>query len=326
MRHPWRPAELLRPGRDEGPTSHHTVVRQATVTPSMSGFNAQLYARIGDWTWDAVSSVCSTDVLTARTESGDPTYLAFYYFHAQSTGAVHPYRFSFGDRIDVVSGVFAAGGDSTLTLHRLSPAGAVDPGAFHWREFYGEPRPDCLYVENFNRWIARSAPGRNRGLERSAPHDFTHEHLPTVPRQYYAPRLCVAARGSGTFRRHDTDHRPVVKGYTVRRPVDLARDFNPVGLMYFASYFSVVDSALWELWRVLGRDSATFLGRRIGDQKINYVGNVDPDDTLDVTLTLRQSRTEPLDELLDAVVRVDGRLIAVSTIAYRRPAPDPGGP
>ncbi|MFD7643438.1 LnmK family bifunctional acyltransferase/decarboxylase [Kitasatospora sp. NPDC059795] len=214
--------------------NHNTVIRQATVTPSMSGFNAQLYARIGDWTWDAVSSACSTDVLTARTVSGDPTYLAFYYFHAQCTGAVHPHRLSFGDRIDVVSGVFAAGGDSTLTLHRLSPAGTVDPTAFHWREFYGEPRPDCLYVENFNRWVARSAAGRNQGLERSSPHDFAHEHLPTVPRQYYAPRLCVAARSSGTFRRHDPDHLTIARGYTVRRPVDLARDFNPVGLMYFA--------------------------------------------------------------------------------------------
>ncbi|MGF1425385.1 LnmK family bifunctional acyltransferase/decarboxylase [Kitasatospora sp. LaBMicrA B282] len=295
-----------------------TMVRQVTVTPAMSGFNAQLYAQIGDWTWHAVTRACTTDVLTARTAAGEPTYLAFYYIHLRGTGAMHPYRLSFGDRVDVVSCVFNAGGESAQTLHRLSPAGTVDPGGFDWREFYERPLPGCLYVENFNRWVARHGQSGNSGLQRSTPGDYTHGHLPVVPRQYHPSRACLVARDRGTFHPWDDSRYTVLlEAFTVRRPVDVARDFNAVGLMYFAAYISVVDTALWELWRALGRDSASFLARRIVDQRINYAGNAGPDDVLDVTLCLRRATDDPCREVLDATVQVGERLIAVATVMFR---------
>src|SRR5262245_15505691 len=74
-----------------------TVVRTELVRPSMCGHNSLLIGRIGDWTWDAVSLLCGTDVLRARDASGAATYLSFYYLRIRGSRALHLRTPSFGD-------------------------------------------------------------------------------------------------------------------------------------------------------------------------------------------------------------------------------------
>jgi probable biosynthetic protein (TIGR04098 family) len=67
-------------------------------------------------------------------------------------------------------------------------------------------------------------------------------------------------------------------------PVDAARDLNGAGLLYFASYFSLVDQALLAMWRHLARSTTSFLDRVVVDQQMCLFGNADADTVLDTEI------------------------------------------
>lgn len=298
-----------------------SVFRTELATPGMCGPNSLFVGRLGDWTWDAVSAACSTNAYDAREPGGAPVYLSFYYFRVRGSRRFHPLRITFGDRLDVTSRVFGSGSESVLTLHRIRPAGyhgsGSDPEDIDLDEFYAAPDENCLYVENLNRWITRSKPGSNQGLVRSAPVGFEYRHLPAVPPEYSPRRVYAYARDNLRFE-HPTEpsHRPDAP-VTVEYRVEASRDLNGVGLLYFASYFSIVDWALLRLWRRLGRDDRSFLRRVVVDQRMCYLGNADAGAALDVTLTRWSNRTDPADEIVDAVITdaSTSKRLAVSCLA-----------
>lgn len=146
-----------------------SLSRRVVVSPGMCSGGSLIFGRIGDWTWEAVAAACRTNVHAARTAEGRPAYLSFYYYRVRGGKTVHPHGLTFGDELQVSSRVFQFGSRSVLTLHRLAPAELgladlpLDPV-----EVYERPHPDCMYVENFNRWISRSRPDSNRGLDRKS--------------------------------------------------------------------------------------------------------------------------------------------------------------
>ncbi|MFD5560677.1 LnmK family bifunctional acyltransferase/decarboxylase [Kitasatospora griseola] len=303
---PRRPAEAL-----------PEVRRTVTVRPGMCGPSSLFPGLLGDFTWETVSELGGTDVFTASDGAGNPTYLAFYYFRVRGSRSFHPRLLGFGDRLDVVSGCYDQGSESVLTLHRVSRSGGrdaerpLDPAEFHLA-----PREDCLYVENFNRWVARGTPGSNQGLVKSSPPGFRHEALPPLPEQFSPRAVYQGARRDLTFHDPaDPAYRAVPGTVTVEHPVDVVRDVNGVGLLYFASYFAMVDEALLALWRERGGTDAGFLGRAAVDQQICYLGNADVDTVLTLTASSRRRSGDPGDELTDVVIRDrdTGRVIAVST-------------
>jgi probable biosynthetic protein (TIGR04098 family) len=297
----------------------NSVYRRVTVKPAMSGHNSLFVGQIGDWTWDTVTALCGTNVFNATNASGAPTYLAFYYFHLRGSPALHSASLTFGDRLEVVSTPFNFGSESILTLHRIEREGQreiaaepIDP-----QEFYDNPRNDCLYVETFNRWITRSQKESNQGLIRSSPVDFKYDHLNSLPDRY-SPRLaCGQARINNTF--HDTqspEYVCVVDDFHTEYRVDITRDINAVGLVYFASYFSIVDGALLKLWKHLGRTSHSFLSRVVLDHKLCYLSNADLDSLLRITLKSWRKAGHENQEVYNTVIQdcETMRVIAVSTM------------
>jgi probable biosynthetic protein (TIGR04098 family) len=112
----------------------HCLARQVIVSPGMCSGGSLIFSRIGDWTWEAVAAACRTNVHAARTASGQPAYLSFYYYRVRGGKIVHPHGLTFGDELQVTSRVFQFGSSSVLTLHRLAPAGldladTLDEGA-----------------------------------------------------------------------------------------------------------------------------------------------------------------------------------------------------
>ncbi|SDD61926.1 LnmK family bifunctional acyltransferase/decarboxylase [Actinokineospora iranica] len=293
----------------------HTVWRRLTIRPGMCGHNSLFVGQVGDWTWETVSTLCGTNVFAARDASGAPTYLAFYYFHIRGNPAFHHGALTFGDRIEVTSSSFDYGSESVLTLHRISRTpghrAAIDPV-----EFFEDQRPDCLYVQNFNRWVTRSDAKSNLGLVKSSPPDFRHGHLPTLPAKH-SPRLTYKqARTAHTF--HDVTSPDYRQAGTASFDygIDITRDINGVGLIYFASYFSIVDKAVLTLWRELGRSDESFLNRAVLDHKLCYLGNANLDSILRVSVQAFRSVADPGHEVFNVVAtdRGTGKAIAVSTI------------
>ncbi len=295
-----------------------TVRRRVTVSPAMCGHNSLFLGRIGDWTWETVGALCDTDVLAARNAEGRPAYLAFFYYRVRGSRDFHLRSPTFGDELDVLSRSFDFGSESVLTVHRISRTAAAgtppepwDPAAFH-----RGPAPGCLHVENFNRWVSRRDADSNRGLMPASPPDFHHTRLPALPEEYSPRPVYGRARSLLTFCEDPArEYRTVAEGFTTRYGIDITRDLNGVGLVYFASYFSFVDQAVLRQWRELGRSDRAFLHRRVIDQQLCYVGNADPDSEFEIGVTVRAARSDAGEEIVDVVVRDahSADLIAVST-------------
>jgi len=290
-----------------------SVTRTELVTPAMCGPNSLFVGQLGDWTWDAVSHACATNAYDARSSSGDPVYLSFYYFHIRAGRDVHPLSLRFGDRLRVDSRVFGFGSESVLALHRVRhrdglPAAPIDPD-----EFYAYADPDSIYVENFNRWIVRGRPDSNRDLARSSPVGLRYRHLSTLPEQYSPRAAYTHARTRLTFRQRE--HTAPPTRLTVDYAVEPSRDLNGVGLLYFASYFSITDWALLRLWRHLGRTDRSFLRRTVLDHRMCYLGNADADAVLSIELAAAPDPDDPAADVVDTVLRErsTGRTLAVST-------------
>jgi probable biosynthetic protein (TIGR04098 family) len=295
-----------------------TIRRQVRVTPSMCGQNSLFFGRLGDWTWETVSALTGTNVFTAHNAAGQSTYLAFCYVRVRGSTTIHPHGFSFGDELAVTSRSFDFGSESVLTLHQIrrdqpgDPTATLDP-----YEFYEQPHIESLYAETFNRWVARSRQGSNDDLISSAPTDFYHRRLPSLPR-IYSPRYALReARMNASF------HGPCIAGYEMIVPkfdtcyaIDITRDVNGVGLIYFASYFSFIDIAVLRLWRRLERSDHRFLNRRLLDHRLAYYGNADLDSVLELTLRLWRHAENPDDEIVEAVIRdqTTQRLLAVASV------------
>lgn len=292
-----------------------TLFRHVTVTPGTCSGGSLIFAKIGDWTWEAVHAACGTNVYAARNSADDPVYLSFYYYHVRSEGSIHPYSLSFGDELEVTSRVFDSGTQSALTLHRIRKVSDADCQPLEPVEFYEAPQRDCMYVENLNRWVSRSAPETNTGLVNAAPADFKHRHLPGVDGKY-SPRLVVGgARDQGSFYPQGAaGFARVLPSFTTSYDLDVARDINGVGLVYFASYFSIVDIALLRLWRQLGRTDRQFIRRRILDHRLGYFGNADINSRFSISVRLWRHERIPAQEIADVAIRdsADDRLIAVA--------------
>ncbi|MGH9281207.1 MAG: LnmK family bifunctional acyltransferase/decarboxylase [Acidimicrobiales bacterium] len=290
------------------PFERATVTRTEVVRPAMCGHNSLFVGHIGDWTWDAVSEVCGTDVLRARNRAGDPTYLSFYYYRVRGSRRFHLRTPTFGDRLHVTTRLFDFGSESVLALHRIGLSAGLP--SFEVDDFYAPAGDGCLYVETFNRWISRrERSDSNRDLVKSSPADFEHAHLPRLPERYSPRDACRRARTDLTFS-PDTVAGPA---FVTEYPVDLTRDFNGVGLLHFAAYFSIVDGALLRYWRHLGRSDRSFLDRVVVDQQLCYLGNADSDCVVESTVVPRHAAS---DEVYDVVLRDrdDRRVLAVSTL------------
>ncbi|MEW2266310.1 LnmK family bifunctional acyltransferase/decarboxylase [Streptomyces sp. NPDC047853] len=291
------------------------LTRRIVASPAMCGPGSLFFAQVGDWTWQAVGAACSLNAYRAHTPDGDPSYLAFSYYRVRASPLIHPYGIAFGDEFDVESRVHQDGSQSVVTLHRLAPPGAGLP-PLHPDEFHLRPHSDCLYVENFNRWLTRSGPGTNHRLLPRPPAGFRPADLPALPSRYSPRNVCGRARHHGTFHPDGlTGHDVAVSAFNTAYTVNAARDLNGAGLLYFASYFSIIDTALLRLWHQLDRSERDFLRRHLLDHRLAYFSNADPGDRITVVVRLwhhPSSHEETADvRLTDAVT---GRLIAVASI------------
>ncbi|MFC8369035.1 MULTISPECIES: LnmK family bifunctional acyltransferase/decarboxylase [unclassified Streptomyces] len=297
---------------------HSSLSRRVTVSPGMCSGGSLIFGRIGDWTWEAVAAASGTNVHAARTAEGHPVYLSFYYYRVRGGRTVHPHGLAFGDELRVDSRVFQFGSQSALTLHRLAPAELDLPGGpLEPSEVHDEPHPDCLYVENVNRWIARSRPGSNQGLFEAAPPDFAYAGLPRLPSAYSPRTLVGRARQAGSFHPEDPQGLvPAGPDHTCEYVLDVNRDLNGAGLVYFAAYFSIFDTALLSLWRSLGRSDEHFLRRKVVDQKLGYFGNADPGAVFTVSVRRWHREADPRVEIADMAMRdtATGELLAVTSI------------
>jgi probable biosynthetic protein (TIGR04098 family) len=222
------------------------------------------------------------------------------------------------------SKVLSSGGDSVLTLHQVRRGGAVPPGgaaggtAGVVAYFFRHDALECIHVENYNRWIQRSGHDTNHGLRRATPLGFQVDHLDRVTDEHTPRRRLAEVRKTASLR---TAGEPVPRArLALTYQVDPSRDLNGAGLLYFASYFSIVDWAVLRMWRALGRPSGSFLRRRVLDRQLCFFANADADDVIDIEVTTY--RDVDGSDLMDVTLRhQDGGLLAVARQRIRDTTP-----
>ncbi|WP_436837251.1 LnmK family bifunctional acyltransferase/decarboxylase [Micromonospora matsumotoense] len=288
--------------------------RTEVVWPSMCGHNSLFVGRIGDWTWDAVGAACGIDVMNAHDSHGHPAYLSFCYFRIRGNRRFHLRTPTFGDRLCVDTALYRTRGQSVLALHRIDRSTRPPGDGFDLHDFVTAGDADRLYVQTLNRWVARSREGSNRQLRRALPSDFALDNLPEIPPPHCPLPMMRRARMAYTLRPPEAV--PAGKDLRVDYQIDPSRDLNGVGLLYFASYFSIVDWALLRWWRRQRRTDETFLGRVVVDQQVCYLANVDASVTIsaDVRAWRPMTGPRPHAEFVEVVLRDGQRRLVVSTL------------
>jgi probable biosynthetic protein (TIGR04098 family) len=290
-----------------------TVVRAVTVRPGMCGANGLLVGQLGDWTWESVGLLCGLNPFTAVTPAGQPAYLSFFYYEVIGNAGFHLHSPTFGERLQVVSRCFDYGPQSVLTVHRLSRENAGEPAEIGLDEPFAGRHDNCLYVQNFNRWVQRGGV-TNDTLALTSPVGFNHPALPSLPARRSPRRAYDSARRAGRFA---LDHPGAREAGTwvIERFIDPARDINGAGLLYFAAYFALIDSGLAEVWRDLGRTPREFLDRKAIRTRVCLLGNAEAGSGLQLCYRRSQAREG---ERFDVGMRVapGHRTIAIAALDF----------
>ncbi|MER5885379.1 LnmK family bifunctional acyltransferase/decarboxylase [Streptomyces sp. NPDC001941] len=339
---PVQPAARPYPHTGVTPSGPGGLRRSVVADPGMCGPLASFVARVGDWTWDAVGRAADLDVCGARGADGDPCYLSFHHLRLRTGGVgrdrAEPRRVTFGDRLDLRSRCYDAGRLSVLTSHRLAFATGADgadgtDGADRADGADGAvgdpddetraPHPGSLRVDVLNTWVTRGEHGGNAGLLRRPPVGYDRTLLPSRPDALDPTLDCRAARTALAFPDPARAHWPVAPGpaAAVDHEIDPVSDVNGAGLLYFATYVTLAERALYRQWRERGGSRGDFAARALCEARISYFGNADPDTVLRLVPVTRTDPAEPGYEKTDVTIRdvTDGRLLAVALFRHRFP-------
>ena len=292
--------------------SKNTILRKEVVTLGMCGENSLFAGRIGDWTWDTVAQLCEVNPYNAKNEKSEPTYLSFCYYHIQGNNLTHLRSFGIGSEIEVVSSTYKCDPVPLHTVHRICRSRDVtNSKQVAMKEVYNNPQQHCLYVENYNRWISRVDLGDNEELSKMQPVEYKHEHLPQIPEEYAPWKVYRKAITNKTFFEKYKDY-DLVQRHTSTYEINITRDINGVGLLYFATYFTIFDEAILQLWLSMGGEKHSFMEKKVVDQKICYLGNCNYNNNLTIQSNVWRKDGE---YVFNAVIcrENDGETIAVIT-------------
>lgn len=292
--------------------SKNTILRREIVSLGMCGENSLFVGRIGDWTWDVVARLCEVNPYNAKNKNNEPTYLSFCYYHIQGSSSIHLRSFGIGSELDILSSLYKCDPVSLHTVHRICQScDSTNDEQVTMSEIYNNPRKNCLYVENYNRWISRAHLGDNEDLLKIQPQDYKYEHLPQIPEEYAPWNVYRRAITNNTFwEEGKNDH--LVHQHTSTYKINITRDINGVGLLYFATYFTIFEEAILQLWLSMGKEKHSFIVKKIVDQKICYLGNCN----YNTNLTIQSKAWKKDSEyIFNAVIcrENDGQTIAVIT-------------
>lgn len=259
-----------------------TSRRRIRIELSMCGQHNLLAERflgcVGDWTWDLVDRWCGVDPYNAFTSNGEHTYLSYTYIHVKGSPSQSFNSLPLGAEIDVTSRAFNTGKNAIASMHVLRPIGRGGNSAPTFEEMYESPDQQAIYISTMNRWISRADSG-NEDLLSSKPVGFSSERLSVVP-----PNLALNTRfretlESGAFGLSSGFDQCLAKSCRSTYDIDRDRDVNGVGLLFYASYFHLVDMALARALHEFNENDVEIC-REIIEEELIYLANANLNDVL----------------------------------------------
>jgi probable biosynthetic protein (TIGR04098 family) len=222
----------------------------------------------GHFQWQALAAAAGLPLSSLRTAGGGEVYAGFYYIEIVIPDAAPLESFRLDDIVRF-----------EIALRAFKNI------AFEGRVRFDRPErldqtesPFILFANIF------MTPVQGNSVLRVAPPvqaDF--QALPPLPNEENPYQLTRAASESGSLGVLDQSWSELTS-YTHRYAIDVDRDTNGAGLVYFANYVAFMDTA--ERLATPGERERSLRHRRIA-----YYGNADVDDTLTIVVTVFRSDT-----------------------------------
>lgn len=217
----------------------------------------------GHFQWQSIAAAAGLPLSALRTADGGEVYASFYYIDIVIPDAAPLESFRLDDTV------------------RFS----IDLRAFKNIAFEGRlrfDRPERLSEESpsirFANIFITPEKGNSR-LRVAPPAQADFRDLPPLPNEENPYQLTRAASESGSLGLLDDGWETLTKAEH-RYAIDVDRDTNGAGLVYFANYVAFMDTAE----RLAARDVAK--ERSLRHRRIAYYGNADVDDTLVIAVTV----------------------------------------
>ena len=245
----------------------------------------------GHFQWQSIAAAAGLPLSSLRTTAGGEVYASFYYIETIVPAAAPLESFRLDDTVRF-----------SVALRAFKNIAFEGRLHFDRPENLGEASP---YIRFANIFITPEK-GNSR-LRVAPPAQADFRELPPLPNEENPYHLTRAASESGTVGLIDDAWR-VEATSEHRYPIDVDRDTNGAGLVYFANYVAFMDTA--ERLALGGAAPERSLRHR----RIAYYGNADVDDTLTIAVTVLRSEARPDALALRYAIRrdEDGQTICLS--------------
>jgi probable biosynthetic protein (TIGR04098 family) len=245
----------------------------------------------GHFQWQSIAEAAGLPLSSLRTADGGEVYASFYYIEIVIPDAAPLESFRLDDTVRF-----------SIALRAFKNI------AFEGRVRFGRPErledPETPFIRFANIFIT-PAEGNSR-LRVAPPVQSDFGGLPPLPNEENPYHLTRAASESGSLGLLD-DSWSAVTSYDHQYAIDVDRDTNGAGLVYFANYVAFMDTA--ERLSMPGEPFRSLRHRRIA-----YYGNAAVDDTLTIAVTALRSETHAGRIAFRYTIRrqEDGELICLS--------------
>jgi len=245
----------------------------------------------GHFQWQSLAAAAGVPLSSLRTTAGGEVYASFYYIETIVPAAAPLESFRLDDTVRF-----------SVALRAFKNIAFEGRLRFDRPERLGDDSPSILFANIF----ITPEKGNSR-LRVAPPAQADFRELPPLPNEENPYHLTRAASESGLLGLVDDGWR-VAGAREHRYPIDVDRDTNGAGLVYFANYFAFMDTA--ERLALAGAAPERSLRRR----RVAYYGNADVNDTLTIAVTVLRSDAHPNELAFRYAIRrdEDGETICLS--------------
>ena len=227
----------------------------------------------GHFQWSAIAAAAGMPLSALRTTAGAEVYASFYFIEERIPDDTPLESFRLDDTVR-----FAIALRSFKNI------------AIEGKLFFDRPErlgADSPFIHFANIFITPEKGNSRLRVAPPAQADFAA--LPPLPNDENPFNITRAAEQSGTLDVIDEGWRSA-GSYDHRYAIDVDRDTNGAGLVYFANYIAFMDTAERLALRSLGIDAKL---RSLRRRRIAYYGNADVDDTITVRVDVLRDEARP---------------------------------
>jgi probable biosynthetic protein (TIGR04098 family) len=246
----------------------------------------------GHFQWNAIASALERPLSQLRTARGEEVYASFYFVHVRIPAGKPLESFRLDDSLRfavLLRGYKNVAFEGKILFDRIGELAMGDLEAW---ALGNEPPAHVPSLRFANMFITPSK--GNASLRIAVPAGTDLGKLPILPNDENPYQLTRSAVEHGTFGLFDESW-SLHGTHRHSFAIDVDRDTNGAGLVYFANYVAFMDTAERLTLASLGiteRRGQPILHRSLRERITGYYGNADPSDSLDVGVSLFLSPSE----------------------------------